>query len=90
MLAETPIAAAASISPRPNTTGKSGNMSIREGARFIIYTAATEMERPVFCHFGKFAFRDECPGRADRGIGGRLQAIWLGAKAYAIRGGFNA
>jgi hypothetical protein len=56
LLAETPIAVAASISPRPNTTGKSGNMSIREGARFMIYTAATEMERPVFCHFGKFVF----------------------------------
>jgi hypothetical protein len=31
-------------------------MSIRKGTRFIIYTAATEVERPAFCDFGKFAF----------------------------------
>jgi hypothetical protein len=31
-------------------------MSIREGTRFMIYTAATEVERPAFCHFGKFVF----------------------------------
>ena len=48
------------------------------------------MERLVFRHLGKFAFRDECPGSADRGIGGRLAAIGLGAKACAIRSGFNA
>jgi hypothetical protein len=30
------------------------------------------MERLVFCHSGKFALRDECSGRAIRGIDGRL------------------
>ena len=36
------------------------------------------MERLVFGHFGKFAFRDKCSGRADRGIGGRLRQFgWV-------------
>lgn len=39
------------------------------------------MERLVFRHLGKFALRDECPERADRGIGGPLAVIWLGAQA---------
>ena len=47
-LAETPIAAAASISPRPNTTGKSGNMSIREGARLMVLTETAKTERRSF------------------------------------------
>ena len=36
LLAETPIAVAASASPRPNTTGKYGMMSARAVTRFII------------------------------------------------------
>ncbi len=75
MLAETPIAAAASISPRPNTTGKNGNMSIREVARFMVHTKRLKMERLILRDFGKFAFRDECLGQADREIGGRLVQI---------------
>lgn len=39
------------------------------------------MERFVFRHLGKFEFRDECPERADRGIGGPFAVIWSGAKA---------
>ena len=31
------------------------------------------MEWLLFRHLGKFAFRDECLGRADRRIGGRLR-----------------
>ena len=27
------------------------------------------MERLVLCHFGKFAFRYECPRHADRELG---------------------
>jgi hypothetical protein len=78
LLAETPIAAAASISPRPNTTGKSGNMSIRAVARFMIHTEA-KIERLVLGHPGKFAFRDECLGRADREIDSRgVQFGWIG------------
>lgn len=48
LLAETPIAAAASISPRPNTTGKNGNMSIRKGAPFMVHTEAAKIERWSF------------------------------------------
>jgi hypothetical protein len=54
-------------------------MSIREVARFMIYTeAALRMERLVLRHFGKFVFRDEFQGRADREIGGRfVQFGWV-------------
>ena len=37
LLAEMPIAAAASTSPSPNTTGKYGNMSTRVVVRLIVY-----------------------------------------------------